>query len=350
MAKWLLANLAAGLGVAGAVAVTAQQPTKPAAKPAAKSAAAKPADQSLDRNILHVQVILDHLGFGPGILDGRPGISLTAALKGFQESRGLPETGKMDARTLAALKPYAGWRPTKQLRLTQAALAGPFINPTPKEPADQAKLPAMAYRSPLEKLAEMFHTTPQVLIELNSPQTRLAPGELVTFPNALPTSRDYQGEMKPEWRQTLTNLNVDARQPKGAKIVVDKSDAVLRVLDANDKLVGQFQATMGSSSDPLPLGNWKVLSISPLPDWKFNPLILKKVPDSEQAQVVPPGPNSPVGVVWIDLSKEHYGIHGTAEPHQIGRAQSNGCVRLTNWDAARVALMIRNGVPVVFQA
>ncbi|HEU0044936.1 L,D-transpeptidase family protein [Sphingomonas sp.] len=344
MAKLLLANLAAGLAMAGGVAVTAQQPPQPAAKAAANTG------EAIDRNILHVQVILDHLGFGPGILDGRPGMSLTAALKGFQESRGLPETGKMDPRTLGALKQYAGWRPTKQLRLTQAALAGPFINPIPKDEAEQAKLPAMAYRSPLEKLAEMFHTTPEVLIALNSPQTRLAPGQLVTFPNALPTSRDYQGEMKPEWRQTLTNLNVDARQPKGAKIVVDKSDAVLRVLDANDKLVGQFQATMGSARDPLPLGNWKVLHISPLPDWKFNPLILKKVPDTKQAQVIPPGPNSPVGVVWIDLSKEHYGIHGTAEPRQIGRAQSNGCVRLTNWDAARVALMVKNGIPVVFQA
>jgi lipoprotein-anchoring transpeptidase ErfK/SrfK len=345
--KVLLANLAAGMAFAGAVAVTAQ----PAQKAPATKAAAKPATgAALDRNILHVQVILDKLGFGPGILDGRPGMSLTAALTGFQESRGLPETGKIDPVTLRALKPYAAWRPTKQLRLTEAALAGPFINPLPKDEAAQAKLPAMAYRTPLEKLAEMFHTTPEVLIKLNSPQTRLTPGTLVTFPNALPTSRDYQGEMTPAWRQTLINLNVDARQPRGAKIVVDKSDAVLRVLDADGKLVGQFQATMGSSRDPLPLGNWKVTHISPLPDWKFNPLILKKVPDTKAAQVIPPGPNSPVGVVWIDLSKEHYGIHGTAEPHQIGRAQSNGCVRLTNWDAARVSLMVRNGAPVVFQA
>ena len=107
---------------------------------------------------------------------------------------------------------------------------------------------------------------------------------------------------------------------------------------------------MGSERDPLPLGTWKVLHVSPLPDWRFNPKILKKVPDSKEAQVIPPGPNNPVGVVWIDLSKPHYGIHGTAEPHQIGRAQSNGCVRLTNWDAARGALMVKPGTPVIFQA
>lgn len=304
----------------------------------------------IDRNILHVQVILDHLGFGPGVLDGKGGMSLTAALKGFQESRGLPRTGKPDARTLAALKQYAAWRPTRQLRLTEAALAGPYVNPIPKEEEQQAKLPAMAYRAPIEKLAEMFHSTPAVLAALNPPGTRLAPGQTITVPNALPTSRDYSQDLKPEWRQTLSQLNVDAKQPRGETIVVDKSDAVLRVLDGQGKLVAQFQATMGSERDPLPLGLWKVLHISPLPDWKFNPKILKKVPDSKEAQVIPPGPNNPVGVVWIDLSKEHYGIHGTAEPHQIGRAESNGCVRLTNWDAARVSLMVKPGAKVVFQA
>jgi lipoprotein-anchoring transpeptidase ErfK/SrfK len=189
-----------------------------------------------------------------------------------------------------------------------------------------------------------------MLVALNSPTTRLVPGVAIRVPNALPTSRDYDAELKPEYRQMLASLNVDARQPKGARIVVDKSDAVLRVLDEQGKLVGQFQATMGSERDPLPLGTWKILHTSWMPDWKFNPLILKKVPDTKQAQVIPPGPNNPVGVVWIDLSKEHYGIHGTADPAQIGRAESNGCVRLTNWDAARVGLMVKPGAPVIFQA
>ena len=115
MAKWVLAKLAAGVAVAGAVAVTAQ-PSRQAPTAAAK------AGQPMDRSILHVQVVLDKLGFGPGILDGRPGMSLTAALKGFQESRGLPVTGEVDSRTLSALKRYAAWRPTKQLTLTAAAV------------------------------------------------------------------------------------------------------------------------------------------------------------------------------------------------------------------------------------
>jgi lipoprotein-anchoring transpeptidase ErfK/SrfK len=348
MGKWLLANLGVGIAMSSAVVVTAQPAREP--KPAAKAAAKPAAKPAIDMTTLHVQVILGKLGFSPGVLDGRPGMSLTAALKGFQESRGLPVTGKPDARTLRALHPYREWRPVKTLALTEAALAGPFINPIPKEEAEQAKLPAMAYRSPLEKLAEMFHTTPQVLVALNSPETRLRPGVAIRVPNALPTSRDYDAQLKPQFRQMLAALNVDARQPRGAKIVVDKSEAVLRVLDDQGKLVGQFQATMGSERDPLPLGSWKILHTAWMPDWKFNPLILKKVPDTEKEQVIPPGPNNPVGVVWIDLSKEHYGIHGTAEPSQIGRAESNGCVRLTNWDAARVGLMVKPGAPVVFQA
>jgi lipoprotein-anchoring transpeptidase ErfK/SrfK len=170
------------------------------------------------------------------------------------------------------------------------------------------------------------------------------------FPNALPSSRDYKGKLPEAFRATLNSLNVDARQPEGAKIVVDKSDGVLRVLDKSGKLVAQFSATMGSSSDPLPLGLWKVLGPAYNPEWKMNPKILKRVDDSKAVQIVPPGPNNPVGVVWIDLSKEHYGIHGTSEPQQIGRAESNGCIRLTNWDAARLALMVKAGTPALFQA
>jgi lipoprotein-anchoring transpeptidase ErfK/SrfK len=334
----------AALLLAGTVplAIAAQQPQS---KPQPGAVA-----QPLNRDILHVQVILDKLGFGPGVIDGKGGESLKMALRGFQESRGLPRTGEPDAATLNALNAYRSVRPTVTLELNERVLAGPYVNPIPKDYAEQSKLPGMAYRSPIEKLAEMFHTTPAVLIALNQPGTRLAPGSKVVFPNALPSSRAYDEKLPETFRATLNSLNVDARQPAGAKIVVDKSDGVLRVLDKQGKLVAQFSATMGSSSDPLPLGNWKVLGHAYNPDWKMNPAILKKVDDSKSAQIIPPGPNNPVGVVWIDLSKPHYGIHGTSEPQQIGRAESNGCIRLTNWDAARLALMVKAGTPAVFQA
>lgn len=326
--------------IAASVAALASVPAESQQQP--KAAA------PIDRSVMHVQVILDKLGFGPGVIDGRGGQSLKAALKGFQESRGLKQTGEADTPTLRALYQYRAWRPDGQVTLTREMLAGPYLNPIPKDYEDQSKLPAMSYRSPLEKLAEMFHTTPQTLVALNSRETMLSPGTRIVVPNALPTSRDYAID-DAGFKATAAMLNVDAKVPDADHIVVDKSDGVLRVLDKNDKLVAQFSATMGSAEFPLPIGTWKILGTAYNPDWKFDPkLIAGSKPNAEKA-VVPPGPNNPVGVVWMDLSKPHYGIHGTPEPQNIGRTESNGCIRLTNWDAARLALMVKPGMKAVFQ-
>ena len=303
----------------------------------------------VDRSILHVQVILDHLGFGPGVLDGRGGQSLVAALKGFQESRGLPITGKTDAKTLGALYQYRAQRPVAAITLTREILAGPYINPLPKDYALQAKLPTIGYRTPMEKLGEMFHTTPAVLIALNSPTTRLKVGNKIIVPNALPTSRDYDPKLRADWRQTLAMLKVDANQPTADHVVVDKSDAVLRVLDKNDKLIAQFSATMGSSKDPLPIGTWKINGADYNPKYHYNPDLFWDAKKDADPAMLPPGPNGPVGVVWIDLSKEHYGIHGTPNPETIGRAESHGCIRLTNWDAARLSMMVKPGTKAIFK-
>ena len=340
MTKWVLASVALGTALAAA-------PTRQATTPPPAASPTGPA--AVDRNILHVQVILDHLGFSPGMLDGKPGISLTAALKGFQEARGLPITGRIDDPTLAALRPYAGWRPTRTLKLSADAVAGPFYA-VPHSEMEQAKLPQIGYRNALEKLAEMFHTTPAVLIALNSPETRLAPGATITFPNALPTSRAYDAALEPDWRATLTSLNVDAVQPQGAKIVVDKSDGVLRVLDTGGKLVAQFQVTTGSTHDPLPLGTHKIDVVDRNPKFHYNPALFWDAKAGDKKAMLPPGPNGPVGVVWLNLNIPHYGIHGTPEPQYIGRTESHGCVRMANWNAARLSLMIKPGVPVIFQS
>lgn len=310
-------------------------------------AAGGPDKPPVDRNVLHVQVILDHLGFSPGILDGRPGQSLTAAVKGFQEAHGLDVTGKIDQPTLRALNPYRSWRPTKALRVSAAVLQGPFA-PVPKDPTEQSKLPTLGYASPEEKLAEMFHTTPEVLASLN-PGVKLAPGARLVFPNALPSSRAYPPDLKPEWRATLNDLNVTSDVPKADHIVVDQSDGVLRVFDAANALVAQFSATMGSEHDPLPIGTWKIVSVDTNPKFRYNPDLFWDAKPSDRQVMLPPGPNGPVGVVWLGLDKPHYGIHGTPEPQTIGRTESHGCIRLTNWDAARLALMVRTGTPTIFQ-
>ncbi|RYY32402.1 MAG: peptidoglycan-binding protein, partial [Sphingomonadales bacterium] len=153
---------------------------------------------------MHAQVILDSLGFSPGIVDGREGQSLTAALKGFQETRGLKTSGELDAATLSALHQYRERRPATRVTLDEAMLQGFFVNPLPKEPEAQAKLPSLGYSRPLEKLAEMFHTTPEVLVELNPGGGAIKPGATFVFPNVVAASRDYAGDLKPEWRQTLS--------------------------------------------------------------------------------------------------------------------------------------------------
>jgi lipoprotein-anchoring transpeptidase ErfK/SrfK len=196
----------------------------------------------------------------------------------------------------------------------------------------------------------MFHTTPAVIMALNSPSTKLSAGTKVVFPNALPTSRDYDPKFRPDWRATLNMLNVDAKQPQADHVVVDKSDGVLRVLDANDRLIAQFSATMGSSHDPLPLGTWTIKGSDYNPKFHFNPALFWDAKKGQKKEMLPPGPNGPVGVVWMDLSKDHYGIHGTPNPETIGRAESHGCIRLTNWDAARLSMMIKPGTKAVFQA
>lgn len=336
MVRWLsgVASVTALMMTAGAVA----QEQRPASS----------AKAGLDRSVLHVQVILEKLGFGPGVLDGREGLALVNALKGFQTQRGLPVTGKPDQATLRALHAYRAIRPVKQVKLTEGMLAGPYFPNLPKDYGEQAKLPQIGYKSPMEKLAEMFHTTPAVLVELNSRETMLRPGTAINVPNALPGSRSYPADLPGDWRQTLNMLNVDANQPQGDRIEVDKSDSVLRVFKG-EKLVGQFTATMGSEHDPLPIGNWKVTVIDRNPDFKYNPDLFWDADRNDKAALMPPGPNGPVGVVWLDLTKEHYGIHGTPNPETIGRSESHGCIRLTNWDAARVAQMVKAGVPAVFK-
>jgi lipoprotein-anchoring transpeptidase ErfK/SrfK len=323
------------IGAVGLIAATPKAPALPASGPA------------FDQDILQIQVLLDRAGFSPGVIDGKTGQSLDDAISGYQDAHGLTVTGKLDEPTRAALMrdrtPALG-----RLKVDARDAAGPFVFPFPKKPEDQAKLEFIGYRNSLEKLAEKFHTTPATIVALN-PGGRIGAGAVLVLPNVLPRSRDYEGVKKAEDRQMLSDLNVDAVQPKGDRVVVDKSDRVLRVY-AGETLIAQFPATMGSSKDPLPLGTWTINATSYLPPFHYQPDLFWDVADSKSDHRLPPGPNGPVGVVWLDLSKEHYGIHGTGSPETIGRAESHGCIRLTNWDVARLSQMVKPGTKAVFQA
>jgi lipoprotein-anchoring transpeptidase ErfK/SrfK len=298
---------------------------------------------------LRIQVLLDRLGFSPGVLDGQSGMSLTKALKGYQAANDLPESGKPDEKTMAALDVHKDVAGTAEVTLGDADLRGPFVGPIPKGEAAQAKLPMMGYADAMEALAERYHTTPALLRSLNAPDTKLTQGAKIKVPNVVPGNTAYPESFKPEWRATLASLSVSADQPKAAKLVVDKSDGWLRAYDEAGKLIAQFPVTTGSTHDPLPIGNWKIQGTSFLPPYHFNPKLFWDAGAGAQKAVLKPGPNGPVGVVWMDLDKPHYGIHGTPEPQNIGRTASHGCIRLTNWDAARLSLMVKPGTPAVFQ-
>ena len=299
--------------------------------------------------ILRAQVLLDRLGFSPGVIDGKEGQSYVAALRGLQEARGLEVNGRLDAATEQALQQGRTAPATRMVIIPAGFAKGPFVPAFPKDAAEQARLPALGYRNLTEALAERFHTTPETLVALNSPATLVGAGRPFRVPNIPDVDVPKTGEDPRGWNGTLERLGVAPDQLAAAKIVVDKSEGVLKVYDEGEKLVAQFPATMGSHRDPLPIGTWKIQGVSRNPDFHYNPKLFWDVSNDRDAVMLKPGPNSPVGVVWIDLNKPHYGIHGTSEPHTIGRAESHGCVRLTNWDAARVAQMVKPGTPAIFR-
>jgi peptidoglycan hydrolase-like protein with peptidoglycan-binding domain len=318
----------------------------------------------IDGQIFHAQVLLDAAGFSPGTIDGRKGSSLTEALRGFQQANGLKVTGQLDAQTRQALlrnsKPS-----TVNVKLGPDDVRSTYVYPEPKDPEKQYSLPFLGYRNMLEKLAERYHTSPDAVVALNGPDKRIGLGQMLRLPNVTPASRDYSGS--PDKARTLMNLlNVDGRQPKGTFVLVRKKDGVLQVYDgavpdsdpsngdvdvSGDRLVAQFPVTMGSTHDPLPIGRWKVASFSFLPKFHYQPNLFWDAKDTAQEHMLPPGPNGPVGVAWLDLTKEHYGIHGTPEPSTIGHTESHGCIRMTNWDVMRLArIMMKPGFPAILEA
>lgn len=299
--------------------------------------------------MLPAQLALDRLGFSPGVLDGKNGASMKLAITGFQKANDLRESGELDEETTAALSKANVGSPTRRVRIPASFAQQTFFPDFPEDAAEQAKLPALGYRNLMEALAERFHTTAETLIALNSVDTPIGAGMDIIVPNLRDMAVPSPELSTRGWDKTLVSLGVAGEQPEIESIVVDKSDGWLRTLDGDGKIIGQFPVTTGSARDPLPIGNWTVKGVARNPDFHYNPELFWDVSDSKEKQVLPPGPNSPVGVVWIDLSKPHYGIHGTGEPATIGRAESHGCVRLTNWDAARLAGMVKPGTKVVFQ-
>jgi len=274
-----------------------------------------------DSPILRLQVLLDRAHFSPGEIDGEEGSSTRGALLAFERERGLAESPTPTDETWQALDPE-GAPALLSYTLTADDVAGPFEVP-PEDMMEKARVPRLTYASPLEKLGEKFHASPRLLQRLNPGARFDGEGEAVRVPNV-----------------------PGASVPKAEKVVVDGDQLAVFALAADGAVLARYPATVGSEHDPLPVGSYEVKLVKRNPKFFYNPELFWDADESHAKAKLPPGPNSPVGVVWIGLSLEHYGIHGTPEPSTVGKTQSHGCIRLTNWDAAELAELVRVGTPV----
>lgn len=275
--------------------------------------------------VLRAQILLDRAHFSPGEIDAAYGENVRKAIVAFQKSTGLRASGVVDESTWAALNRNA-IPALVTYKLTEKDVAGPFTR-IPEDMMKKSTLSALGYTSVLEGLGEKFHASPALLQRLNPGKSFSQAGQEIVVPN----------------------VEEHAHLPKAAKIIVDKSDLTVTLVDAAGKTLAQFPASTGSDKDPLPIGEWKVLGVAKNPVFHYNPKLFWDADPAHSKAKIPPGPNNPVGVVWIDLSKEHYGIHGTPEPSKIGKTQSHGCIRLTNWDVMTVAQAVASGIPAILQ-
>jgi len=263
-----------------------------------------------------VQMLLDRAGISPGVTDGFKGGMSESAIRAFERQRGLPIDGILDAQVWALLQPYAAEPVTQFYTVTEEDGAG-LVASIPVDYAEKAQMEHLGYTSIAERLGERFHMDEKFIGFLN-PGVTLAPGATITV-------------MRP------------AKRPKSkvARIIVDSKAGRVAVYDDADRLVADYPATVGSSATPSPSGNHVVRTVALNPNYTYNPDKNFRQGDNDKVLTIPPGPNGPVGTVWIALSKPTYGIHGTPTPSRLFVNQSYGCVRLTNWDAWELAHMVQ---------
>ena len=274
--------------------------------------------------ILRTQVMLDRAGFSPGEIDGTAGMNTQRALDAYEKSGGRPE-----ALTGEALTRY---------RISDADVAGPFTPEIPEDLMQQASLPGLNYRDIYEALGERFHASPVLLRQLN-PESHFAAGEEILVPNVGDTVAPVAPPRGPQTGGT---------SPADVIVTVSRANWSMTLSDGAGHMLFYAPVTTGSEHDPLPIGEWKVNGVQRNPQFHYNPELFWDADPAHSKATIKPGPNNPVGVVWIDLSRPHYGLHGTSEPAKVGKTTSHGCVRLTNWDALKVASLVRPGTRVVF--
>ncbi|MBX9614542.1 MAG: L,D-transpeptidase [Caulobacteraceae bacterium] len=287
---------------------------------------ALPADARPDPAMVRAQILLDRTRFSPGIIDGLGGENTRQAIAAFEEANDLPVDGELDAPLFLALTSGDGGQVLTDYTITSEDAAGPFIGPVPDSLEAMAELETVGYATAREAMAERFHMSEDLLSALNPGVDFGRAGQTIVVAATGPA--ELQGEV--------------------ARIVIDKAENSLRAFDAEGTLLAFYPATIGSSETPSPSGTHRVRAIAPRPNYTYDPSRVTSG-GGNRTFVIPPGPNNPVGAVWIDLSRDTYGIHGTPEPARIGKTASSGCVRLTNWDVRQLASGVKAGVTVEFR-
>jgi lipoprotein-anchoring transpeptidase ErfK/SrfK len=272
--------------------------------------------------VLRAQILLDRANYSSGEIDGFYGKNLRGTVGAFQKEHGLTDNGVVGPETWQFLN-TDGAPVVTPYTIVEEDTAGPFEK-IPEDMQAKAALPALNYESPLEALAEKFHCSPKTLEALNPGKRFDRPGETIMAPNV-----------------------ATAPVPQASKLIVDGATSSVTALDAGGRVLARFAASIGSAHDPLPKGTWKILGVRRQPEFHYNPALFWDSDNRDTKATIAAGPNNPVGVVWISLSKPHYGIHGTPEPSKIGYTQSHGCIRLTNWDAWKLADMVKPGTPAI---
>jgi len=279
---------------------------------------------SSDPRVVRAQILLDRARFSPGQIDGRYGGDLGIAVQGYQEVHELIPDGIVGKQMWQELNEDK--RPLlKTYTITAADLKGPFA-PIPTDVKEQARMKWMGYESAAEELAEKFHVSPRLLAELNPGRNLEKAGTVIVVP--------------------AIQRGPPAR---AVRVVVSKSKRTVTAYGAGDKTLAQYPATLGGEHDPLPIGDWKITSVQHNPWFNYDPVHFWNASPADAAAKLAPGPRNPAGVVWMGLSKEHYGIHGTPDPGRIRHGESYGCIRLTNWDAADLSHMVVRGTPAILE-